>query len=151
MGTPKRKIWQQNTAPGCFVHALTSFLRKGGLYDHMVCLSTSVPHTNPFPAISEPASNYTFHVTTPLKERQRWELNWPVMGETTSKLETCHVLRTRTTQLNFLLDVPHQSKEIQSQDTSLLKILFPYLTAGWVGPSLWQEFCSKEMLYWLFC
>lgn len=35
---------------------------------------------------------------------------------------------------------PHQTKEIQPQDRSLLKKLFPYLTAGWLGLSLWQEF-----------
>lgn len=56
----------------------------------------------------------------------------------------CSKNQNNTTWVNFLLDVPHQSKEIQPRDTSLLKILFPYLTAGWLGPSLWQEFCSKR-------
>lgn len=37
-----------------------------------------------------------------------------------------------------------QTKEIQPRDTSQLTILLPYLTAGWLGPSLWQEFCYKK-------
>lgn len=69
----------------------------------MVCLSTSVPHTNPSPAISEPSSNHSSHVTSPTEGTAALGAELlPVMGETTSKLEKCHLLKSRNAQLEFI-------------------------------------------------
>lgn len=95
---PCKPRWE--TASGCFVHALTSVLRKGGLYDHMVCLSASVPCTNPFPALLSPLA------ITASCEKLHWRSSsigsWTGVSHGGNHLESCYVLRTRKTQLELI-------------------------------------------------